>query len=140
MKEYRLNPKAKKIDLTIHVDIQSLETEGWDFSEYHENTARALGISEEEAEQRNYSEYSAQIILRTSEKGDVETFVQWYSHDRNEETTLEETGDDEQTVKDIISLLAAGLIHINDDDDYSTDDNGNYVPAIISAYKLPKIL
>jgi len=130
MKKFKLNPEAKEVELRIVLGIDLLQTEGWDFSDYHSNTAEVLGMSEEDAEQYNLNNYQAEIILETRDDGNIATFVNWTG---KEETGKEETGDDKQTIADIISLLEDGLIRIDDSMDYTTNEIGKYVPTFIQA-------
>jgi hypothetical protein len=129
MKKYKLNPKVKKLNLTFETSIQKLETEGFDFDQYHENRADAERIDFEEARARNYSEYSARIFVAGSIES-PETMVCWYHHQSNQNTEREDTGDDEQTVKDIISILEGGQ-RLYPEWDMSEDIDGNYVPTFV---------
>jgi hypothetical protein len=129
MKNYKINPAVAKFDFMLETSIQSLETEGFDFDNYHENTTKALDIDEEGARVRNYNEYSARIYLEGTPTN-PETLVCWYNHQRNENTEKEETGDDEQTIKDIISILN-NRGSIDNGNDLSVNKNGEYVPTFI---------
>ncbi len=138
-----LNPNAQIIDLKIHINIELLETEGWDFHQYHLNTAEAKGVTIEQAQDYNYSNYIAEITLRggSNDYGTnadikasietVETSISWRSIDRNENTESEPTGDDVQTIKDIINLLDQNLITISDNLDCTVDENDKYIPTFI---------
>ena len=130
MTTFQVNPSAVKVELRVRVGIDLLQTEGFDFDSYHENTAKHFEISVEEAEQRNLQEYSCDILFSGNNKK-VKTSLSWFSHDRNESLESEPTGDDQQTIKDILNLLNEGVIKINADWDYSEDEEGNYVPFFI---------
>lgn len=123
--ETTLNSAANQISLRIIIPIQLLETEGWDFDQYHRNTADALGITMEAAQGKNYQEYSVYLDVFGS-SDDVKFLYGWYHHDRNEYTERNETGDDVSTLKDVLSLLDQGLISIDESKDYTVDAEGKY--------------
>ena len=129
MKNFQLNPLATDIDLTIEVSIQALEAEGFDFETYHEGTKDAKELeSIETAREINYNEYIAVLVLR-----DDKTFVKWRGWTNNIDAELEATGDDEQTIKDIINMLEQSVITISDNTDMTTDKDGNYVSTFVEA-------
>lgn len=130
MSTFALNTAATELDLRIELPVQYLETLGWDFEEYHENCAEAKGVSIEEARNYNYNSYVA-IIKINGTSDDPKTLVTWYSPSRNEDTMWEATGDDQQTVRDMIELLEEGKLIINSENDYSVDEDDNYVPAFV---------
>lgn len=133
MKNFILNPSVTSFDLAITLDIHQLETEGWDFETYHKNRADVQQIELDEAKQRNYNEYNAIIRLTDHHEGGVGTMVSWFNYDKNEETSSEETGDDEQTIKDIIGFLSEKTLVIDETKDFSTNEQGEYVPTFILA-------
>lgn len=136
-----INPNAFELNLTVRCDIQVLETEGWDFDSYHENTAEHYGITIEQARDRNYQEYQAEITIiggsvhhgtRASfDPNTIFTYVSWYNCNRNENTEREETGDDKKTIEDICKLIDAGLITVNDHKDFTVDSDDKYTPTFI---------
>lgn len=125
-----INPQANEISLRIILPLQLLETEGWNFDPYHQNTMDALGITFEAAQDKNYRKYSAYIDVFGS-ANNVKFLYGWYHHDRNEYTEREETGDDSATLKDILSLLDQGLISIDESKDYTVDSEEKYCHAFI---------
>ena len=130
MTTYKINPQAHDVNIHIEFDIQRLETLGWDFDEVHSDTAAALGVSVEDAAQRNYAEYSCYIVLQSNDGGKIKTY--WYWQDRNNNTgDKAATGDDEQTINDIIQEMSEGALVIDDRSDYTTDKDGYYVPTFI---------
>ena len=136
MKNYILNPIATSLELNIDVGIDVLQTQGWDFDTYHESRAEVQGITKEQAERDNIQEYTAVLTVRTNEDGELETFDAWYNYDSNETTCREHTGDDEETIRDVVSLLNEGVIVIDDGKDLSRDSEGNYVPSFIECSAL----
>jgi hypothetical protein len=130
MKNFIINPAAKNIELRVRIAIDELQTLGWDFDTYHKNTADAMSISIEAAEQQNLQNYIAEISLK-GKSGSVKTDYTWYSLSRNENTEYKATGDDLQTIQDIIGLLNNGELNINDNWDYTTNESGEYVPTFI---------
>ena len=82
-----------------------LEIEGWVFDDDHESVSNALGLSFEEAKKYNNENYS--IRIKVNEIGKT----LYYSHCdnpkskyNNESSDSEETGNDNQTIIDIINL------------------------------------
>jgi hypothetical protein len=130
MKNYSINPSASQVSLTIEIDTNLLENEGWDFSEWDKNTSAAKGISIEDAITYNRENYTTRIRLTSTENG-IYTELTWFSYERNEDCGFEATGDDEQTIKDICNLLENGSIEINNNWDYTVDSNDNYTPTFI---------
>ena len=132
MEKFILNPAAYNIDFKIKGSIQNLETEGFDFNDFHTNTSNALSISIDEAMHKNYRDYEAVLELH-GQATNINTFAYWYNYQRNENTEKESTVDDAMTIKNIINMLEEKTIFIKDDDDLTTDENGNYVPTFIKA-------
>lgn len=132
MKNFIINPAAKNIELRVRIGIDELQTLGWDFDTYHKNTADAMDISIEAAEQYNLQNYIAEISLK-GEASNIKTDYTWYSFSRNENTEYEATGDDSQTIQDIIGLLNNGELSIDSNRDYTTDINDEYVPTFVEA-------
>ena len=141
MTNYILNPAATELEINLKVAIGYLETEGWDFDSYGENTVDYLQGRADEGEDIEVPTFEAAMneirkkctctvrIITLDGKPSTDYFFTDTS--KNETWGAEETGDDEQTIKDIITLLNAGLVTINDADDLSRDDDGNYVPTFI---------
>lgn len=132
MKTFQINPIAKNINLRVRVGIDKMETIGWDFDTYHRNTAEALDISMEAAIERNINEYIVEIALK-GDKSAIKTDYTWHSCSRNQNTEYEETGDNEQTIADIIGLLNNEELRIDSNMDYTTDENGDYTPTFVEA-------
>lgn len=132
---FQLNPAVAELDVQIHLPIQMLETQGWDFEKYHENAATALELSIDDARDYNYRKYEAVVIIEGN-AGSPKTSIKWYNPERNEDTEREATGDDAQTIKDIISLLEEEFITIDSEMDYSVDENEIYVPSFVATNAL----
>lgn len=133
MKNFILNPEAKKVELTVRVGIDDLQTLGWDFDEYHQQKADSMDLTFEEGEQYNLLHYSVDIRLEGS-FGKVNTLFTWYHHDKNQTTEYEDTGDDQATINDILYMLNDESLRINENWDYTTDENGEYVPTFIEKW------
>ena len=128
MKNFKLNPLATTVELEITTSIQNLETEGFDFEEYHENRSESKGIAIEQARDENYQIFEAKLRLI-----DGGTFVAWDNVEENESGEMEDTGNDEETIKNIINMLNQGIITIDDNYDRSRDADGNYISTFIEA-------
>lgn len=129
---FKLNPEVANFDLIIPgVNITNLETEGWDFDELHHNTAQHEGIDFDGAKEHNYHRYDCTLWVE-GESPSPKVYWAW-SDINNNGTDKEESGDDKQSILDIISLLDSGLITIKDQHDLSTDADGNDVPTFIKA-------
>jgi len=88
---------------SAHVEIADLEGIGWDFSHIYESVSRAKDLTEEEAEKWEKENFHA--LITVSENGT--TYWRPYAWEGNEAYEAEETGDDEQTVKDLKELAKA---------------------------------
>lgn len=154
MKNYKLNQDAKELDVRIETNIQYLETLGWDFDSYYENTANAMlsgamplyiatlqdieDVSEREAKAMEmakeycYNNYIAVVKIEGTPE-EPKTLYGWHNVMKNEDTQWEATGDDQQTIKDIICLLEDNTTSIDEKNDYSVDENETYVPSFIIA-------
>lgn len=85
------------------VEIADLENFGWDFSQVYESVSRAQEISSEAAEQWEKENYVA--IIDTSNDT-----ICYRKRGGNELVGQENTGDIEQTKRDLVLLMNAGLL------------------------------
>ena len=93
------------------VDIQPLESLGWEFSDTVSETANALEISEEEARQYEYDNYHVEITVNEN----MTTLYRFVNTKKklggiDEGSDNEVTGDDEQTITDLEKLIEEGKV------------------------------
>jgi len=131
MKDFRLNPAAKKFQLDIEkINMDLMQNEGWEFD--HSPVALAQGISEEAAEKWNIENYGVSISMRTGDHGEyffLSRLTGYYNNEEGDGTNE----DSDMVLADIISLLNQELITIDESKDYTEDENGTYVPTFIEA-------
>ena len=120
----KLNSEVSFFSVKIDVEISVLEVLGWDFDEYYRNTASALGIEMEEAISYCKGKYFARIRVEGNEKYSSYTWVDSQGND----TEYEETGDNEGTINDILTLLNDGYSLRNDE---CQNENGDFVAFAI---------
>lgn len=121
----KLNSEVSFFSVEIDVEISMLESFGWDFDEYYSNTASALGIEMEEAISYCKGKYFARIRVEGEEKYSSYTWVDRYT---NHDTEYAETGDNESTINDIITLLNNGYLLRSDE---CKNQNGEFIPFAI---------
>jgi hypothetical protein len=128
MKPYQLNTAVHSFDVTIVFAANTLMNKGWEFD-----------MTEKEAEE---CAAIVRIIGERDEDGFPYTSVElniWADQNNKISNGIaEHTGDDEASINDIIELLNDGQLTIPERDngdysDMSTDDNGNYIPAFVTA-------
>jgi hypothetical protein len=124
MKNFTLNPEVKEFDFAVRCEIKDLEKLGWNWDEYHQNTADACNISLKKAEKQNRENYYVTINI----KDDGYTSESWDGYN-NEYGESNHTGDDESTIQDIAHLLSKGKAVIQRD--YSVDANEAYVDTFV---------
>lgn len=100
--DFSKNFKAK-------VSISDLEKLGWNFE--YDDTSEAMNMSLEEAEKHVKETYSVEITVNE----DGKTLWRYTNNSKsasgiNEGSDNEETGDDEQTIKDLKKLHAEGKL------------------------------
>jgi hypothetical protein len=98
-------------NFSANVEIQELEKLGWEFNPTYEDVARAKDISEEEAKAFENENYHVQI------KVDEDGNTLWRTVNTikgnngiDEGSDNEETGDNEQTIKDLKKLHEEGKL------------------------------
>lgn len=133
MKNLKLNPAATTIELTIDsVSMSHLETEGWDFDNYYSNYEKANeGLDFNQAKQQIQENHT--ISLFVSNENGLSVREALHNVSSNQTYDSNGSGDTDQSIKDIIALIESGHIVIDSDSDYSTDENGDYVPTFLKA-------
>lgn len=122
------NPNVTDLDIRITVPFCVAE-KTWDFNEIIEDQAIMSG--ETFAQVRKRLAYDWRVTVHIEGKKDspyTRFYFQSWENGNWENGGYEPTGDDEQTIKDVIEWLAAGLqIGV---DDYSFESAGDtYQPA-----------
>lgn len=125
------NPSVETLDISITVGIDTADKTGWEFSDLYEasrrrdNSTGEVVESYEAAAARIKAEWSMTVVI----KGDTNSpKLSWYLESTNNECgDSEATGDDEQTIKDVIQWLTDGVTEKIRDHSY--DANNCYQPA-----------
>ncbi len=125
------NPAVETLDISVTVGIDTADKTGWEFSDLYEASRRRdnangdVTESYEDAAARIKTEWSMTVVIKGDPKSPK---LSWYLDSTNNECgDSEETGDDEQTIKDVIQWLTDGVTEKIRDHSY--DANNCYQPA-----------
>lgn len=120
MNTLRLNPDVDQFDFLVKIESDILVEMGWDFD-----------MTEEEAK-----EYCAEIHI-TQGTGSMYTTVELNTWEDVKSGisngSAEETGDDKETIKDLIEYFEKYPQTLTQVDDRSVDSDHSYVPTFIPA-------
>lgn len=127
------NPLVQTLDISITVGIETADKTGWEFSDLYEasrrrdNSTGEVIESYEDAAARIKAEWSMTVNI----KGDPnQPKLSWFLTSTNNEVgDSEPTGDDQQTIKDVIQWLTSGVTEKVRDHSYDT--NNCYQPAFM---------
>jgi hypothetical protein len=98
-------------NIKVSVEIQNLEKLGWNFDTNYEDVAKAQGITEQEAKVWENANYHAEISVDDTGYTSIRTVNTLKKDNRIDDgSNSEKTGDDEQTIKDLIQLNLEGLL------------------------------
>ena len=120
------NPDVTNIDIHIKVSLGTAEDTGWEFSDLYENIEMATGEPFNIARERVREEWSITVSI-VGEKNNPD--VTYYITSTNNETgDRQQTGDNEQSIKDVISWIESNVTESIVD--HSWEESGNtYQPA-----------
>jgi hypothetical protein len=125
------NPAVEVLDISITVGIETADKTGWEFSDLYEQSRRRdnstgdVVESYEDAAARIKAEWSMTVVIKGNPTAPK---MHYYLESTNNECgDSQPTGDDEQTIKDVIQWLTDGVTEKVRDHSY--DANNCYQPA-----------
>ena len=121
------NPKTSIIEFRIQVSLDLADRTGWEFSDLYEE-CRQHKEAYEDSMKRIRKDWSIEVRIYGPKSSPSTLFCvgSWYNG-KIEWGPTKETGDDEQTIKDVIQWLTDGAAEAVKD--FSYDKSDKYYPA-----------
>lgn len=123
------NQNVTDLDIRVTVPFGVAEKTGWEFGDVVSEVSTVSGETVEQVRSRLASDWRVTVSIEGKKESPYTRFYfQSWENGNWENGGFEPTGDDEQTIKDVINWLTAGVVIGVDDYSFEATNN-TYQPA-----------